>query len=115
MVRTKAEQIVGRACVQGGIGEAEMHKILESPDEMCGKGRLFNHVFLAPGNSIGDHYHHGDMEVYYILSGTGDYNDNGTHVTVSAGDTTICRDGELHGMINCGSETLEAIALILYS
>ena len=115
MFRQKKDQPIEFKCIRGGNGETEMRKILLGADEMYGKGRMFNEMILAPGNSIGDHYHHGDMEVYYILSGTGDYNDNGNHVTVHPGDTTICKDGELHGMINCGSETLEAIALILYT
>ena len=115
MVRKQSEQIIAKACVQGGIGEAEMHKILVSPEEMLGKGRLFNHIFLNPGCSVGEHHHHGDMEVYYILKGTGDYNDNGKHVQLNAGDTAICGDGEMHGLVNNGDEPIEMIALILYA
>ena len=47
--------------------------------------------------------------------GTGTYNDNGTYVKVGPGDTAICNDGELHGLVNDGDEPLEYIALILYS
>ena len=34
---------------------------------------------------------------------------------VKPGDTTICSDGELHGLKNTGDVPLEFIALILYS
>ncbi len=114
MVRTKQEQSVVFQCIRGGNGEAEMHKILNTVDEMYGKGRLFNHMFLAPGNSVGDHMHEGDNEIYYILKGSGMYNDNGTQVRLYPGDTAICNDGETHGMVNDGDEPLEFIALILY-
>ena len=84
-------------------------------DEMYSKGRMFNVMTLAPGNSIGEHTHEGDNEIFYFLKGTGTYNDNGTYVKVGPGDTAICNDGELHGLVNDGDEPLEYIALILYS
>ena len=114
MVRTKENQTVNNACLKGGIGETEIRNIVNSADELYGKGRLFGHTLLAPGNSIGDHMHDGDNEIYYILKGTGTYNDNGTPVNVKAGDTTICSSGEVHGIVNNGDDVLEMIALILY-
>ena len=90
MIRTKQEQTVEFKCIRGGNGEAEMRKITIGDAELYGKGRMFNHMVLAPGNSIGEHTHTGDNEIFYFLSGTGTYNDNGTIVTVHPGDTTIC-------------------------
>jgi mannose-6-phosphate isomerase-like protein (cupin superfamily) len=115
MIRKKADQAVESKCIRDGIGEVEMHKICESVDELYGKGRLFNRMVIAPGNSIGEHKHEGDNEIVYFLSGTGEYNDNGTIVQVAAGDTTICNDGEMHSLVNTGDVPLEFIALILYS
>ena len=114
-VRRNDERIVARASLFNGPGEAEMHKILNTPEVMFGKGRLFNHVFLEPGAAVGWHVHHGDGEIYYILKGEGEYNDNGTLVKVHAGDVTCVGDGEGHSLLNTGSETIEAIALILYT
>ena len=68
-----------------------------------------------PGDSIGDHLHTGNNEIYYVLSGSADYNDNGTTVKIEAGDVTVCNDGESHGLVNTGSEPLHLIALILNS
>ena len=115
MVRKNSERVVVSMCVRGGHGECEMHKILNSPEELYGKGTLFNHVIIRPGDSIGDHLHTGNNEIYYVLSGTGDYNDNGTQVKISAGDVTVCNDGESHGVVNNSTEPLEMIALILNS
>ncbi len=99
---------------RGGEGVTEAHVLLNA-DEFCDKGRMFNRVVLVPGASVGDHMHEGDFEAYYILSGEGTYNDNGTDVIVKAGDLTLCPEGEVHGIKNTGTENLEFIALILYS
>ena len=115
MIRKKEDQIVAYKCIRGGIGEVEMHKIIENDGELYGKGRLFNLMVLAPGNTVGEHTHTGDNEIFYFLSGTGEYNDNGTIVQVGPDDTTICNDGEMHGLKNTGDVPLEFIALILYS
>ena len=114
MIRTKENQTVAFKCIRNGIGEAEMRQILNSNEELYGKGRLFNHMILAPGRSIGEHTHVGDNEIFYFLKGTGTYNDNGVKVKVAPGDTAICNDGELHGLVNDGEEPLEFIALILF-
>ena len=114
MVRTKQEQTVEFKCIRGGRGEAEMHKILNSAEELYGKGRMFNHLILAPGRSIGEHRHEGDNEIFYFLKGSGVYNDNGNTLRVFPGDTAICSSGECHSLVNDGDEPLELIALILY-
>ena len=98
----------------GGPGETEMHRILLGTDEMYGKGRLFNHVVLHPGCTLGWHVHDGDSETYYILRGEGEYSDNGTLTTIGAGDVTFVGSGEGHSIRNIGESDLEFIALILY-
>lgn len=115
MVRTKEEVAVEHKCIRSGNGETEMHKLLNGEAELYGKGRMFNHMVIAPGNSIGEHMHSGDNEVFYFLKGTGTYNDNGTVKTVKAGDVAVCSDGEIHSLVNDGTEPLEMIALILFS
>ena len=114
MVRTKQEQAIEFKCIRGGSGETEMHKILNNAEELYGKGRMFNHMILAPGRSIGEHRHEGDNEIFYFLKGSGAYNDNGTPLRVHPGDTAVCSSGECHSLVNDGDEPLEFIALILY-
>lgn len=113
-VRRKEEVPVMCKKMFDGEGEAEMHVLLKGADEMYNKGRIFNHVVLAPGAEIGWHIHKGDGETYYILSGKGEYSDNGSIITVAPGDVTFVDDGEGHSLKNVGDEPLEAIALILY-
>ena len=114
MIRRKDEATVVHKQMFGGAGEAVMRQILNGEPEMYGKGRVFNHLFLAPGAEIGWHVHHGDGETYYILRGQGEYSDNGTLLTVGPGDTTFTDDGQGHSLKAIGDEPLEAIALILY-
>lgn len=114
MIRRINQAVEVRKNMFGGEGEARMRQILNGAPEMYGKGRVFNHLFLEPGCEVGWHIHHGDGETYYILKGRGEYNDNGTVVTVGPGDMTFVDDGEGHSLKALGDETLEAIALILY-
>lgn len=114
MIRRSSEKTLDVKQMFGGQGEAKMYRILDGAEEMYGKGRVFNHVLLEPGCEIGWHIHRGDGETYYILKGQGQYSDNGQVVTIGPGDVTFVDDGQGHSLINTGTETLEAIALILY-
>ena len=62
---------------------------------------------------MGYHQHVGDFEIYYIVKGEGQYNDNGTIVPAKVGDVFRCADGEFHAIQNTGDEDLEFIALIV--
>ena len=70
-------------------------------------------VKLEPGCSVGYHEHHNESETYYILSGEGQYNDNGTIRTVKKGEVTFTGSGFGHGMENVSNENLVFIGLIL--
>ena len=115
MVRKQAQQAVEFKCIREGHGDTRMQKLLNGAEELYGKGRMFNLMSLVPGNSIGEHTHNGDNEVFYFLSGEGEYNDNGTVVKVEAGDVAVCNSGETHSLRNTGREELRFIALILYN
>ena len=77
------------------------------------KLRTFARVSLNPGEEVPFHVHTGECEYYYILSGTGVYNDNGTNVEAKPGLVTFTPNGTGHGIRNTGSEQLEFIALIV--
>lgn len=115
MVRQQKDQKVTAGPIRNGIGDVENRSILNGAEEMYGKGRMFSILTIDPGNSIGKHVHSGDNEIFYVLSGSGEYDDNGTLVNVERGDTMVCNDGEAHGFVNTGKEPLVLAALILYS
>ena len=99
----------------GGKGEMKMEKIL-SEAEMKDKCGLYARVTLHPGDVLGYHEHHGNNESYFILSGSGAYDDNGTTRTVKAGDVTWTPDGSGHGLSNeNGKEDVIFMALIINS
>lgn len=98
--------------VGGGKGLARM-KVLAAPEEMYQSARLFNAITLDPGCSIGYHAHEHETEFYYILSGEAVFNDNGTEVTLHAGDVTQTGYGQSHGMENRSDKPVELIALIV--
>ncbi len=114
MIRRASEGVTFSKVMFGGPGAIEARQILNTPEEFLGHGRLFNHIVLHPGVTLGRHRHTNDFEVYYILRGCGTYCDNGVDVEVGPGDVTICPEGEEHALTNTGSEDLEMIALVLF-
>ena len=97
----------------GGTGHVIIKDILEG-DELKGKCGLYSQVTIEKGCSLGYHEHHGETETYYILSGQGEYDDNGVKRPVKAGDITITPDGKGHGLANTGETDLVFMALIIF-
>ncbi len=77
------------------------------------KVRMYARAILAPGGEVYYHAHEGESESYYILSGKGIYNDNGTETEVNPGDITFTPSGGSHGIKNVGNEDLHFLALIV--
>ena len=77
------------------------------------KARLFSMVQVKPGEEVDYHMHVGESETFFILSGKGIYNDNGTTVEVTPGMVTFTPSGEGHSIRNTGEENLVFIALIV--
>ena len=57
-------------------------------------GRALPIIHVGARKLLGFHVHQNEGEAYYILSGTGEFNDNGTIVTVAAGDVTFTGAGK---------------------
>lgn len=112
--RSDEKQTVRKPSPFDGVGEITVRSLLNGPEEMSQKGRVFAHTTVYPGSEIGYHIHHGDSETYYILSGHGRYNDNGVMTDIGPGDVAYCAPGEGHGIACTGEEPIEMIALILY-
>ncbi len=96
----------------GGRGHVLLTHVL-STKEMKESARMYAKVTIEPGCGIGFHKHEGESETYFILSGTGEYDDNGTLRTVSVGDVTFTPSGFSHAISNKGTEDLVFMALIL--
>ena len=110
MLEAKTERVENMA---GGKGHVLIKRIL-GEKELNRKCRMYSQVTLEPGCSLGFHMHYGESETYYILTGEGEYNDNGTSWRhVKAGDITFTPDGRGHGLANTGNTDLVFMALII--
>ena len=99
----------------GEDGQVIFKRIIEKPEELYGKGRVFSVVTLEKDCGLGFHVHKGDGEFYYAISGEAEYNDNGVMTTLRDGDTAFCPDGEGHGIVNRKEEPFVFIGLIVYN
>ncbi len=114
MIRKAEERTLQQKInVRGGPGIADFIH-LANQDELYDKSRLFSHIVLRPGCGFGYHLHENEEEIYYMLKGTADYDDNGVKTKVSAGDVTFTFDGQGHSITNNSDETVEFIALIIF-
>ena len=116
MIREKSEcKVEYREHMRDGDGTVMLTSLISGPEELNGKGRLFSVITLNPGCSIGFHVHDKDAELFYIVKGTAEYNDNGEIRTVTAGDVTICPTGTGHGIANKTDEVVELVAVNVYA
>ena len=115
MIRKASDcKIEYREHMRDGNGTVQITSFIEGPQELNEKGRMFSKITLNPGCSIGYHVHENDSELFYFLTGTGVYSDNGRVRTVTAGDVTVCPAGTGHSIANESDELLELIAVIVY-
>ncbi|MCI9122226.1 MAG: cupin domain-containing protein [Oscillibacter sp.] len=103
---------VKSVCLREGKGEVQM-KDLAPKEALYGHGRLFSHVTIQPGCSIGYHDHTHETEFYYIIRGEGLFNDDGQEIPVHTGDVCATGGGKSHSIENTSGEPLELIALIV--
>jgi mannose-6-phosphate isomerase-like protein (cupin superfamily) len=98
--------------MRGGTGDVEIVHVFKK-EELKGKARLFARFILKNKCSIGFHTHDNEEEIYYIISGTGTVEDNGTTYEITAGDAILTGNGEGHSISNHQDEPLEVLAVIL--
>lgn len=96
----------------GGKGEVILEHLI---DEKVYNGSIimYARVIIKPGCSLGYHKHEGNSETCYVLQGTAAYSDNGTPMTLHAGDTVFCDSGESHSIENIGNDDLIVIGLVV--
>ncbi len=101
-------------CKYNRNGDEKLHlSNLADFDIKNPKLRTFAHARLKVGEEMELHKHEGECEYYYIISGTGVYNDDGKEVDAVPGMVTFTPSGHSHGIRNTGDEMLQFIALII--
>ena len=58
--RSEEKQSVRKPAPFNGVGEITVRSLLNGPEEMSQKGRVFGHTTVYPGAAIGYHVHHGE-------------------------------------------------------
>jgi mannose-6-phosphate isomerase-like protein (cupin superfamily) len=101
-----------REKMREGTGSVEILHVFRK-GELGGRTRLFARLRIPRGSSIGYHEHHGEEEVFFILSGRGLVNDNGVSTPVGPGDAVLTGAGTGHAIECTGDEPLELMAVIL--
>ena len=97
--------------MRGGTGNTSILHLVNCENEK--NIRLLSEITLLPGCSIGNHGHENESEYFFILSGNGTVNDNGTDFSVSPGDATITESGASHSISNTGTVPLVFLAVIV--
>jgi mannose-6-phosphate isomerase-like protein (cupin superfamily) len=101
-----------RENMRGGDGKVRIEKMWDPKNELKADNRLFAKLVLEPGCGIGFHNHENEEEVFVILKGLAEADDDGEKVILKAGDTILTGDGAGHAIKNAGNDTLEIMAVI---
>lgn len=101
-----------RAAMRGGTGEVTIEKLWLPEKELKAPFRLFARLTIPPGASIGFHRHEQEEEVFVIMQGTAQADDNGKDVILLVGDTILTGGGAGHAIACVGDEPLVLLAVI---
>jgi quercetin dioxygenase-like cupin family protein len=69
---------------------------------------------VSPGQHISAHLHPDGQDTWIIQSGLGEYwiDKAGTTKRIKAGDVVIAHKGEIHGVLNTGTEPLIFVSVV---
>ena len=95
-----------------GSGTVRIEHLFEPETELKAPTRLCARLILEAGSSIGFHRHENEEELFVIVRGCGEIDDNGSIKQVTAGDAILTGNGAGHAVKNTGNQTLEILAVI---
>jgi len=101
-----------REKMRGGSGTVKIEHLWEPGTELKSNTRMTARLTLAEGCSIGFHRHEQEEELFFIIRGTAEADDNGTKVILNPGDTMLTGNGAGHAIANAGKGDLEILAVI---
>ena len=101
-----------RENMRGGNGSVKIEHFWEPEKEMLSQNRMAARLTLPPGASIGFHNHENEDEIFVIVKGQAEADDNGTLSVLNAGDTLLTGNGGGHSIRNIGEGDLELVAVI---
>ena len=105
-----AQKLTWRDAIHGGCGQIATRHVL-SPKDFYSDWTFLDHAILAPGSSVGYHYHDELEESFWVLKGQGLMTLADKTFAVRPGSVTWQGIGQGHGMYNPGPENLEFVRI----
>ena len=96
--------------MRGGSGSILLDTFDAPNPKNC---RLIAVITVEPGCSIGSHAHDGETEIFYVLEGQLQADDNGTDVTLYTGDALYTGGGASHSVKNVKNQPAKMLAVII--
>ena len=94
MIRRKDEFVKEeRTAMRGGNGTVKMEHIWKKGDGLNSNVRMYSKLILEPGTSIGYHVHENEEEIFFVVSGRAEVDDNGVKSILETGDSIVTRGG----------------------
>ena len=113
MIKRNGEfEVILKKNMRDGEGEVRIEKLWNEETELKANNRLFAKLILPPGTSIGFHKHENEEEVFVVLKGQAEMDDNGKKEILNPGDTILTADGAGHSVKSVGDTDLEMMAVI---
>lgn len=100
-----------REKMRGGDGHVTITHFFDEANDLRSGLRLCAKLELEAGSSIGFHRHENEEEMFVVLAGRAEIDDDGTKVAVQAGDTILTGNAG-HAVRNPGPDKLVLLAVI---
>ncbi|MDD4715828.1 MAG: cupin domain-containing protein [Oscillospiraceae bacterium] len=111
IIRKEDMNLRVRDNIKGGKGTIEDLKILE-PEMLSGRCSLCSKFFIDPGDSLGEHTHQKDAELYYVLEGELTVVEDGAAHLLKPGDAAFATGGVSHWVENRSGEQAVMLGII---
>jgi mannose-6-phosphate isomerase-like protein (cupin superfamily) len=94
----------------GGQGPILFQRVLQG-SEFRSEIEFVDCTVIPPSSTIGRHEHHGNEEIYFVVSGTPLMRVSGEEARLQKGALSIVRDGEWHELINDTDQDVEILVI----
>jgi mannose-6-phosphate isomerase-like protein (cupin superfamily) len=106
LIKDKREKWIEVENAHGGEGQGLVCPFFRGKID---PNMLFLESVLKPRAYCGYHRHDGTDEIYYIVSGKGEYVQDGERCLLGPGDATLVKSGQSHAIKNIGDEDLKVL------
>jgi oxalate decarboxylase/phosphoglucose isomerase-like protein (cupin superfamily) len=103
-------EAVERSAEHGGCGTILFRRLLDA-SAFAAPVDFVDFTIVPPGSSIGRHTHHGNEELYFVVSGTPLMRVSGTERRISSGTVAVVRNDGWHELINDTSGNVEILVV----